>query len=95
MRRLKPRVALRRSEVPMSEIEEGMKIVGKDGIHVGAVDRVERDRIKLARKDNPPGHEGHHHYIDRKLVESIEGDVVKLSVNGDAAPRTEQSGDGV
>jgi hypothetical protein len=49
----------------------------------------------LTKKDNPPGHEGHHHYINRKLVESIEGDVVKLNVNGDAAARTEQSGDGV
>lgn len=79
----------------MDEIKEHMKIVGKDGIHVGTVDNVERDRIKLTKKDNPPGHEGHHHYINRKLVESIEDDVVKLNVNGDAAPRTEQSGDGV
>jgi hypothetical protein len=78
----------------MDEIKEHMKIVGKDGVYVGAVDHVERDRIK-STNDNPPGHEGHHHYINRKLVESIEGDVVKLNVNGDAAPRTEQSGDGV
>jgi hypothetical protein len=79
----------------MAEIKEHMKIVGKDGVHVGAVDQVEGDRIKLTRKDSPPGHEGHHHYIDKKLIGSIEGDVVKLTVNGDAAPRTEKSGEGI
>ena len=77
------------------EIKEHMRVVGKDGIHVGTVDRVDGDRIKLTKKDNPPGHEGHHHYIDKKLVGTVEGDVVKLSVNGDAAPRTEESGEGV
>jgi hypothetical protein len=79
----------------MTEIKEHMEVVGKDGIHVGIVDQVEDDRIKLTKKDNPPGHEGHHHYINRKLVGSVEGDVVKLTVNGDAAPRTEESGRGV
>jgi hypothetical protein len=49
----------------MAEIKEHMKIVGKDGVHVGAVDQVEGDRIKLTRKHSPPGHEGHHHYIDK------------------------------
>ena len=53
----------------MTEIKEHMSIVGKDGIHVGTVDHVEDDRIKLAKKDNPPGHEGHHHYIAKDLVD--------------------------
>jgi hypothetical protein len=79
----------------MMDIKEHMKVVGKDGIHVGTVDRVEGNRIKLTKKDNPPGHEGHHHYIDTKLVGAIEGDIIKLSVNADAAPRTEESGQGV
>ena len=77
----------------MVEIKEHTKIVGKDGIYVGTVDQVEGDRIKLTKKDSPPGHEGHHHYIDKKLIGSVEGDVVKLTVNGDAAPRTEKSGE--
>jgi hypothetical protein len=79
----------------MAEIRERMEIVGKDGIHVGIVDRVEDDRIKLTKKDNPPGHEGHHHYIETRLVASVEGNVVKLTVNGDATPRTEEGGEGV
>ena len=77
----------------MADIREHMKVVGKDGAHVGTVDRVEGDRIKLTKKDSPSGHERpRHHYIDRKLVGSVEGDIVKLSVNADAVPKSEQSG---
>ena len=79
----------------MREIKEHMEVIGADGVHIGTVDKIEGDRIKLTKKDNPPGHEGHHHYVDKDLVGSIEGDVIKLSVNGDAAPRTEKSGEGV
>lgn len=76
----------------MAEIREHMKIIGKDGAHVGTVDKVEGNRIKLTKKDSPAGHEDHHHYIDRTLVGAVEGDVVKLSVNADAVPKTEESG---
>ncbi len=76
----------------MADIKEHMKVVGKDGAAVGTVDRVEGDRIKLTRKDSGAGHQGHHHYIERKLVGSVEGDTVKLSVNASAVPETEASG---
>ncbi len=76
----------------MADIREHMKVIGKDGAPVGTVDRLEGDRIKLTRKDSPAGHEGHHHYIDRKLVGAVEGDTVKLSVNADAVPKSEESG---
>ncbi|MDA9469862.1 DUF2171 domain-containing protein [Bradyrhizobium sp. CCBAU 53415] len=66
----------------MADIREHMKIIGKDGAHVGTVDRVEGNRIKLTRTD-------HHHYIDTKYVGAVEGDIVKLSVNADAVPKTE------
>lgn len=79
----------------MADIKEHMKIIGKDGAPVGTVDKVEGDRIKLTKKDSPAGHEGHHHYIDRKLVGAVEGDVVKLSVNADAVKKTEASGQNV
>jgi hypothetical protein len=96
MQRLSGFGVIRREEdCAMVEIKEHTKIVGKDGIYVGTVDQVEGDRIKLTKKDSPPGHEGHHHYIDKKLIGSVEGDVVKLTVNGDAAPRTEKSGEGI
>lgn len=76
----------------MADIKEHMKVIGKDGAAVGTVDRVEGDRIKLTKKDSGAGHQGHHHYIDRKLVGSVEGDTVKLSVNASAVPETEASG---
>jgi len=76
----------------MADIKEHMKVVGKDGAPVGTVDRVEGDRIKLTKTDSGAGHQGHHHYIDRKLVGSVEGDTVKLSVNASAVPETEASG---
>jgi hypothetical protein len=76
----------------MAEIKEHMEIIGKDGAHIGTVDKVEGDRIKLTKRDNPPGHEGHHHYIDKKLVGAVEGETVKLSVNADAVPKTEETG---
>jgi hypothetical protein len=76
----------------MADIREHMTIIGKDGAHVGTVDRVEGDRIKLTKKDAPAGHQGHHHYIDRKLVGAVEGDIIKLSVNADAVPMAEPSG---
>lgn len=76
----------------MADIREHMKVIGKDGAPVGTVDGVEGDRIKLTRKDSGAGHQGHHHYIDRKLVGSVEGDTVKLSVNASSVPETEASG---
>ncbi len=44
-----------------SQIREQMEVVGSDGQHVGTVDRVENDKIKLTRKD--PEAEGVHHLI--------------------------------
>ena len=76
----------------MADIREHMKIIGKDGASVGTVDRVEGNRIKLTKKDNPSGHQDHHHYIDLQLVGAVEGDTVKLSCNADAIPKQEESG---
>ena len=73
----------------MADIREHMKIIGKDGAYVGTVDQVEGDRIKLTKKDNTAGHEGHHHYIDKQLIGAVESDIVKLSVNADVVPKTE------
>ena len=66
-------------------IREHMEVIGADGVHLGTVDRVEGDRIKLVRADSGIGHEEHHHYIPRGLVADVEGDKVRLSANGDVA----------
>ena len=68
------------------KIAEHMEVIGADGIHIGTVDRVEGDRIKLTKKDSGAeieggqgSHEGHHHYIPLGLVAEVEGDKVRLS----------------
>ena len=64
---------------------------GADGVHVGTVDRVEGDRIKLTMKDSGEGsHKGHHHYVPQSLVAGIEGDKVRLSANADVAVAFEE-----
>ncbi len=67
------------------DIREHMEIIGADGAHLGTVDRVEGDRIKMIRADSGVGHEEHHHYIPRGLVADVEGDKVRLSANADVA----------
>ncbi len=72
--------------VDLSKIKQHAKVIGADGVHVGTVDRVEGDRIKLTKKDSGEGsHKGHHHYVSRSLVATIEGDTVRLSANADVA----------
>ena len=73
----------------VSQIKEHMEVIGADGVHVGTVDHVDGDRIKLTKKDSSAeveggegGHSGHHHYVSVGLVADIEGDKVRLSANG-------------
>ena len=67
-------------------IREHMEVIGADGVHIGTVDRLEGDRIKLTKKDSGQGsHQGHHHYIPTALVAEVEGDQVRLSANADVA----------
>jgi hypothetical protein len=67
-----------------SSIREHMEVVGADGVHLGTVDGIEGDRIKLTKKDSGQGsHRGHHHYIPASLVAEVDGDKVWLSANAD------------
>jgi hypothetical protein len=66
----------------VSDIKEHAEVVGADGRHVGTVDGIEGDRIKLTRNENDPGHQDHHHFISFDNVAGVEGGRVKLSVNG-------------
>ena len=80
--------------VDVSQIREHMEVIGADGVHVGTVDRVDGDRIKLTRKDSGEGsHKGHHHTIPLALVADIEGDSVRLSANADVAVTFEGEAD--
>ncbi len=76
-----------------SAIREHMEVIGADGVHVGTVDKVDGERIKLTKKDSAADiegaeggeHSGHHHYISLGLVADVEGDQVRLSANADNA----------
>ena len=68
------------------DIKEHMEVIGADGVHVGTVDHIDGDRIKLTKKDSGEGsHHGHHHFISRGLVAGIEGEQVRLAANADVA----------
>jgi len=64
------------------DIKEHMEVIGADGVHIGTVDGLEGDRIKLTRADSGVAHTDHHHYISRGLVAEVEGDKVRLSATG-------------
>ncbi len=74
-----------------SGIREHMEVIGADGVHVGTVDHVDGDRIKLTKKDSGEGsHQGHHHYIATGLIAGVEGDKVRLSANANVAVSMEE-----
>ncbi|MEA3050146.1 MAG: hypothetical protein QOG84_1982 [Sphingomonadales bacterium] len=73
------------------DIREHMEVIGADGVHVGTVDHVDGDRIKLTKADSGEGsHEGHHHYISIGLVAEVEGDRVRLSADAAVAVTFEE-----
>jgi hypothetical protein len=77
--------------VNLSQIKEHAEVIGADGVHLGTVDRVEGDRIKLTMKDSGEGsHKGHHHYVPQSLIAGVEGDKVRLSANADVAVSFEE-----
>ena len=90
---------LRRSEkfnngkdVVMSQLDkvrEHMEIIGADGVHIGTVDKVDGDRIKMTKADSG-SHSDHHHYLSGGLIAAVEGDKVRLSVAGSAAVLLEE-----
>jgi hypothetical protein len=77
---------LQQKEITMagvSGIAEHMEVIGADGVHVGTVDKVEGNRLKLTKADSGQGrHEGHHHYVSTGLVAAVEGNKVRLSATG-------------
>jgi len=60
-----------------ADIREHMEVVGSDHQHVGTVDGIEGQRIKLTRTD--PAADGEHHYLHLDSVATVEGDRVVLN----------------
>lgn len=73
--------------VDLSQIKEHADVIGADGVHVGTVDHIQGDRIKLTKKDSG---DGKHHFISTGLVADIEGGTVRLSANADVAVMFEE-----
>jgi len=73
----------------LSAITEHMEVIGADGAHLGTVDKVEGNRIKLIKSDSG-SHKDHHHYISGGLVAGVEGNQVRLSANGAEAALLEE-----
>jgi hypothetical protein len=68
-----------------TDIREHMEVIGADGVHLGTVDKVEGERIKLTKKDSGAAHTDHHHYIGKGLVADVEGEQVRLSATAATA----------
>ena len=68
-------------------INQHMEIIGSDGVHVGVVDAVEGNRIKLTKAS---GDDGKHHYISTSTVQDIKGNTVTLTTTADVAISSEQ-----
>lgn len=52
-----------------SRIRKHMEVRSADGSHLGTVDGVDGDRIKLTRNDSA---DGEHHYVDLASVERVD-----------------------
>lgn len=62
--------------IDSAKIREHMDVVGSDGAHVGTVDGLDGQRIKLTKSDSAAG--GEHHFIALADVASVDQSV-KLS----------------
>jgi hypothetical protein len=72
----------------IDQIREHADVIGADGVHVGTVDHVQGDRIKLAKRDSS---DGRHHFISTGLVAEVEDGTVRLSCNADVAITFEEA----
>ena len=58
--------------IDVSRIKWLMEVKGSDGKHIGTVDAVEGQRVRLASG-------GMHHYIELALADSIEDGSIRLN----------------
>ena len=71
----------------LTAIKEHAPVIGADGVHVGTVDHVQGDRIKLTKTDSG---DGRHHFISTGLIAEVEDGTVRLSANADVAVTLEE-----
>jgi hypothetical protein len=66
--------------VDAAQIKGQMEVKGSDGKHIGTVDAVEGQRVKLASG-------GMFHYIDLDVVESVKDGAVRLNKTAEETTR--------
>lgn len=64
----------------VDQIREGLTVVGSDRAHVGTVDSLSGQLLKLKKNDPESG--GTHHYLDLALVSGVDADTITLIVPG-------------
>jgi hypothetical protein len=74
----------------LGSIREHMDVVGSDGETVGKVDCVKGDHIVLTKSDSD---DNRHHRIDCSMIQSIDGDQVRLEVPAEEAKSRFDSSD--
>lgn len=75
-------------------IKEHMEVSGPEGRHLGTVDSIDGDVIKLTRSDSA---DGQHHYVDVKWVDRIEDNRAYLKPDaplGSGGAQDARHGDG-
>ena len=66
----------------LGKVQEHQEVVGSDGQHIGTVDHVRGDRIRLTKSDSAAG--GHHHSIPSSWIQSVE-DKITISKTAEQA----------
>jgi sporulation protein YlmC with PRC-barrel domain len=77
------------------DIKPNMRVIGADGVHIGTVDGLEGERIKLKKDIGGRGsHQGHHHFIPVGIVADVEDGLLRLSATGANAMLFREEADG-
>lgn len=68
----------------LGQIREHMEVVGSDGKKIGKVDKVRGDHIVLTKEDSD---DDRHHSITCTMIDTVEGDQVRLDVSAEEAKK--------
>jgi hypothetical protein len=71
--------------VDATQIREHLHVHSSDGEHIGTVDKVEGDQIKLTKEDRAG--DGRHHRIPVAWVDAIDDHTLHLSKSAEEARR--------
>ena len=72
-----------------SQVQPHMEVVCSAGGHIGTVDHMDGNRIKLAKNDKDAG--GQHHFLPMSAVAGVENGKLKLNVDGQKAKQMMQA----